>query len=117
MKDKSLESRMKNCRKKYGASKTLMSKVCGFGVNGWSNYEKSTDNIERSNALLIFMAITPYGMMKLLEMCTNSMKDQPEYKRTYMKVYHHCELIRKVTEQEHFKLTEKLNIDFSYDGI
>jgi hypothetical protein len=112
--DNSLKSRMKRTRKKYGASSSFMSKVCGFGVNSWRNYEAGQNPCE-ANLKLIEMSLRPYNMMTLLDFCYTPIKDTTQYKKVLEKVNTICVSIKNHAEIESGKIAQKINIDFSYD--
>ncbi len=62
---------MKKAREAYGLSMNDMSRVCGFGKNGWTLYETGKAKPNKSHALLIMTATQPFGMWQLLRLCSD----------------------------------------------
>ena len=64
-----LVEKMKKARLVYELSQDNMSQICGFGKNTWGLYERGEAEIDGANKIIVEMAVTPLGMMKLLEIC------------------------------------------------
>lgn len=57
----------KKIREYYGYNSSQMSRLLGFGLNQWANYEKGHEPSE-SNALLIELIADPEVWLKVIKM-------------------------------------------------
>lgn len=75
---------IKSIRERYGLNYAQLSKIMGFGINQWKQYEEGNVPSE-SNAKLILTVRTKEGMMKLVKE-SRSAFDAKEYARIVSKV-------------------------------
>ncbi len=71
-------------RERYGLNYAQMSRIMGFGINQWKQYEEGTVPSE-SNARLILAIREKEGMLRLLESCRSSF-DENEYSKVVSRV-------------------------------
>lgn len=115
-KEYTIHTRMKIARKKYGVSKVFMSRVAGFGVNTWAQYEGGKEIESLANKHIVESLITPYGYYKFLtKYYPNSLRDDHTYINAVKKATQICCGIQNYLVSEYSKIEEKINTDFSYE--
>lgn len=75
---------IKAIRERYGLNYAQMSRIMGFGINQWKQYEEGTVPSE-SNARLMLAIREKEGMLRLIESCRSSF-DADEYLKIVSKV-------------------------------
>ena len=70
-----LSIKMEKARKEYGLSRSDMSRLCGFGINQWRSYEVEGKTPNKSNMCLINMVVTPSGMLLLMNIIPDHLKE------------------------------------------
>ena len=70
-----LKEKMKIAREAYGLSRADMSRLCGFGINGWGKYEIGFKP-SMSNKKLIDFVLSPSGMYHLLDITSPYVKNK-----------------------------------------
>ena len=84
METKKLAEKMQEARLGFGLSTLQIGKILGLGTNQWRGYENGAiPNKSKEN--LIRIALTPSGMMGLLNHCPN-IKNEKWFQKLYFKV-------------------------------
>lgn len=102
--------RMKKARTFYGLSAAMMSRVCGFGINQWRQYETGKAEPDRGNRHLIDIVCRPRGMMLMLSLCSPLTKEQMG--RRWQSVSERVGVAVNKINQEGEKLKERLNDEY-----
>lgn len=75
---------IRRIREDYGLSYAQLSRLMGFGINQWKQYEEGTVPSE-SNARLISTISTKDGIKRLIDSCRTAL-DEKEYRRITSKI-------------------------------
>lgn len=90
--------KFKTALKEYGISSAFATEILGFGQNTLLNYYKGKVP-DKSHALAMTIASTPYGMKSYLDICSKSTKERKEFPKLYLKVQGMCFDIDKKCEE------------------